>query len=413
MRPAGPSRGPGLVEAGLVVMMVCYPVTISGTQIGLALALLGAGVELLRGRPFPRTPLDAPVLAFVAVTVLAAAAGPEPGAALRRLPSLWTILPLYLAAGWLDTPERLVRFLRLLLPTAALVGAYGVYQHFTGHNLLGSGGGGPLHAAELGGRTVYFPRGGFSHYQTFANVYLLLFCLAAALAAGTPRGPARSRRAAVAIFLGVVVVFSFTRGIWLALAVSVAVFCWLAARRRVRGAAVALAAAVLVVTLVPSSLSSRAASMTELGTNVERLLLWETAWNMIRDRPLLGVGAGNFRRFQEEYVRDEVPMLMTRTHTHNVWLQAAVERGIPGLLLLAWLLAAVLARAVAAARLHRAAGGMPAALAAGAAAAVAGFLVDALVQNNLGDSQVAMLFWLVAGVAVVTGRAGAGAERTA
>jgi hypothetical protein len=35
---------------------------------------------------------------------------------------------------------------------------------------------------------------------------------------------------------------------------------------------------------------------------------------------------------------------------------------------------------------------------------LAGFLIDGFVQNNFGDSQVALLFWLVAGIVVTCGR---------
>ena len=104
--------------------------------------------------------------------------------------------------------------------------------------------------------------------------------------------------------------------------------------------------------------------MTDAGSNVERLLLWETAWNMLRERPLLGVGVGNYRDAQDSYLRSEVPAEVTRTHVHNIWLQAAVERGALGLLALLWVAAAVLAETLRA--LRRAAGGerLPRALSA-------------------------------------------------
>jgi O-antigen ligase len=343
------------------------------------------------------------VLVLLAVTLASAVASEAPGAALRRFAGSWAVLALYLTAGWLDTPERLERTLRLFLPTAALLGLYGIAQHFTGWNLLHAGAGAP-HALELGGRTVFLPRGGFSHYQTFANVFFILFCLAAGLAAGATGG-ARRWRAATAALLGVVVVFTFTRGIWLALLAALAIFAWVFARRTRTALAVLAAGALVAALLVPSLLRSRALTMADREANVERLLLWETTWNMLRDRPLLGVGIGNYPVAQAAYLRDEVPLAMTRTHAHNIWLQAAVERGALGALALLWLAASLLREAVVAVRRLPPQAAAARGLAVAALAALTGFFVDGLVQNNFGDAQVALLFWLTAGVVAVCGRA--------
>jgi O-antigen ligase len=384
-------------------MLFFAPISISGSQIGLAIAAAGAVWESALLRSLPRTPLDKPVLAMLAVTLVSSLASSDPRGSLIRFAGGWTILALYLATGWLGTPERLDRQLRLMLVPAAILGIYGIVQHFTGWNFLRGEGRGTLHTLALGERTVYLPRGGFSHYQTYANVFFILFCLSFGLAAGSS-GRARVARGGAAALLGLAVVFTFTRGIWLALLAALAIFVWIFARRAAPVIAGVGAAAVLVALLVPSSLRTRALSMADAGTNVERLLLWETAWNMLRDRPLLGVGIGNYRQAQGAYVREEVPLTMTRTHVHNIWLQAAVERGVLGMLALGWITVSVLREAVRAVRLLPA-GGLPRALAAGGLAALTGFYIDGLVQNNYGDSQVALLFWLVSGIVVVCGRA--------
>jgi O-antigen ligase len=382
-------------------MLVSVPVSISATQTGLALAGVGALWGALRLRSLPRTDFDGPVLALLAVTLVSALASDAPAHSLRRFAASWVTLALYLTAGWLSPPERLGRFLSLSLPTAALLAAYGIIQHFTGWNLFGSG---ALHTLELDRRTIFLPRGGFSHYQTFANVFFLLFCLAFALTLGSA-GRARALRATASVLLGAAVVFSFTRGIWVSLLAALAVFAAVFARRALAVIAAIGGAAILVVLLVPSNLRSRALTMADPAANIERLLLWETTWNMLRDRPLLGFGVGNYWRAQDGYLREEVPLKMTRTHAHNIWLQAAVERGVLGMLALAWLAARVLRVALGSLRRLAPGGGLPHALAAGALAGLTGFFIDGLVQNNFGDSQVAVLFWLVAGVAVVCGRA--------
>ncbi|HEY5999250.1 MAG TPA: O-antigen ligase family protein [bacterium] len=396
-----------VVEAGTAVMVLSAPISISGTQLGLAVALLGALWGWREAAPPPRTAIDAPLLAFIGVTVVSALASDAPGVAVPRIAAIWTALTLYLVAGWFRDAARLERFLLLLVAAALPFGAYGIVQHFTGVNLFGSGG--AMHSLVLGERLIFFPRGGFSHYQTFANVYFVVFCLACGLAAAAEDRRDRALRAGAAVFLAVVVVFTFTRGIWIALLAALAILAWVFARRAATALAVAGALVVAALLVVPSSLRTRAVSMTDLGTNVERLLLWETAWNMVRDRPVLGVGIGNFRAAQDAYVREAVPLVMTRTHAHNVWLQVAVERGVLGVLALLWLFLALLGAARRAVG-DRAARRRERALAAGALAAVVGLLLDGLVQNNFGDSQVAFCLWLVAGVIAVCARGGAQGE---
>lgn len=57
---------------------------------------------------------------------------------------------------------------------------------------------------------------------------------------------------------------------------------------------------------------------------------WRSSWNMIRDRPLTGVGY-SWMNFEEEYPRyavaDEVQI---KPHAHNVWIEMTAETGIIG-----------------------------------------------------------------------------------
>jgi len=387
-------------------MLLAVPVSISATQVGLGLAVAGVLAVAARERRLPRTPLDAPVLVLAAVTVGSAALSGDPATALRKCASLWLVLAMYAVVARFREPGELAGALRFAVPGAVALGVFGVVQHFTGWRLPGSPPE-PLHSLALAGRTVWFPRGGFGHYQTYANVFYLLFCLFAGLAAAGGGGRARIAAGVAAAASAAAVLFSFTRGVWLSLLAGCAVLLWTFARRALLPLAAASAALLVLAAVAPSTLRSRVASMTDAGTNVERLLLWETTWEMLRDHPVLGIGVGRYREVQARYVRDEVPMIMTPTHAHNIWLQAAVERGIPGLAAFCWLLAATVRVGVAGVRRRRAGGGVAAGLAAGALAGVAGFIVDGVVQNNFGDAQATLLFWVVAGAAVVC-LAGAG-----
>jgi len=103
---------------------------------------------------------------------------------------------------------------------------------------------------------------------------------------------------------------------------------------------------VLVIALSPV-LKQRMALFAEVQqldfATVDRLLsfragIWETGFNMLRDRPLTGVGAGAFEKAYKDYASrpdDVFARGAARVyHAHQVYVSFAAETGVPGLLAL-------------------------------------------------------------------------------
>lgn len=63
----------------------------------------------------------------------------------------------------------------------------------------------------------------------------------------------------------------------------------------------------------------------QFGSNYVRLLLWQSAMEMIGDRPFWGVGQLHFEQFYPQYQR----YAETLGHVHNWYLQVALESGVP------------------------------------------------------------------------------------
>jgi O-antigen ligase len=113
-----------------------------------------------------------------------------------------------------------------------------------------------------------------------------------------------------------------------------------------------------------------------------RAELWLVAQRMSEDRPLAGVGIGNFPTVSHNYVREPGNLQFARLIVdeplvvHNIYLQQLAETGVVGLALLLSVIAACLAAAVGAARRFDALGDAgSAALARATVVAMAGFLV--------------------------------------
>jgi putative inorganic carbon (HCO3(-)) transporter len=218
-------------------------------------------------------------------------------------------------------------------------------------------------------------------------------------------GRAGWTRAGLIAILTAGLIFSFIRSAWLGTMAAVFLVGWTYGRGTAVRAVIGLAAIVMAVGLADPAVQKRFLSMTDLKnpetdmsaqSNVERLRTWRVATEVIRDHPYLGVGGGNFRTaFDEHRAAFDV---RSRPHAHNNLLQQTAEYGIPGGMAFvavwcvffgeAWKGWRRIRDPVAGFRL------------VGAAAAVAGFLTAGLFESNFGDSEVAMMMWLMVGIAM-------------
>jgi O-antigen ligase len=120
--------------------------------------------------------------------------------------------------------------------------------------------------------------------------------------------------------------------------------------------------------------------------------LWAAAWRMWRDRPLLGVGAGNFELELPRYGVSGV-----RTHANSWYLQALAEGGVVLLAATFALVAAILAALGGKDLLARLRGGSPWVL-AGIAATVA-LALHQIVDLLVFYPKVGGAWWLLVGIA--------------
>jgi putative inorganic carbon (HCO3(-)) transporter len=199
------------------------------------------------------------------------------------------------------------------------------------------------------------------HPNLAGHLMALLLLPAVALALWTPYRPVRWTAVVVAVLLGVVLLLSQSRGAWIAAAVALALMPWLRYRRWWM-VVLALAVIVVVVSLLlgPARLEAMvfpvaADDDVTINTLPGRLEIWTRAIVLLRDFGLTGGGAGNF----EQVLMTLYPPFFTGVvggfgHAHNVYLQMAVDFGVPGLIVFLALLLGLAAGLVAAAHLGKA-----------------------------------------------------------
>jgi O-antigen ligase len=195
---------------------------------------------------------------------------------------------------------------------------------------------------------------------------------------------------------------TLTRTLWLGFAVQLLVLGGLLLLRT-RGAVAwrtGVVAAALLLGVGLAVLSIQADRVAVFGAGQldqdPRFTLWPEVLQQVRERPLLGYGFGRGMLRQSLNERFKEPLLW---HTHNLFLETAVQLGIPGLFLLMFLLGALAREAW-----RCASDSEPLRVACGIAlmAVIAGVLVrnttDVLLvrQNSL-------LFWGLTGVLLAWG----------
>ena len=133
---------------------------------------------------------------------------------------------------------------------------------------------------------------------------------------------------------------SLTRSSWVALGISLLVLVML---RRPKSALVWIPAAVVSLALLTAPVRQRIVSIVDLQdpSNYDRLSMLDAGFEMIGERPILGLGPGMPERLYPIYRPLAAPRRSV-PHLHNTYLQVAAEGGLIGLGAYLWLIGASL-----------------------------------------------------------------------
>jgi len=370
-------------------------VSIAASQI-----LLGLGILLLlifrRKLEFPR--IWIPLALFFGWTILADLFSPDPwgGRAQIRKFFVFLFIPLiygvfryqfskayYLVAAW--------------AVTATASGVWGLVQFVTKYQHAKQTGQ-DFYLTYLGRRITGFE----SHWMTFGALQLtVLSILLAQYFFSNRRLPIWAY--ASTLILSAAIVLGWTRSIWLATIPAVLYLVWFWRPKMIFAVPVVVAAAFLAA---PHSTRDRVTSLFQphgdTDSNRHRVVTFRTGIAMIEAHPLLGIGPEEIARNFNAYVpKDVVRPLPTGYygHLHNIYVQYAAERGIPGLVFIMAVIGMMIwdcLRGIV--KLGRQPSQELFVLHATIAVTI-GILIGGIFEYNLGDSEVLMMFVSVVGLA--------------
>jgi hypothetical protein len=347
---------------------------------------------------FLSTPLDLPLLVFLGTLLFSTLWSPDILNSLAGYRKLWLVGAFFVTYHLVKDAREAWRLVALWMIVTTVIAAYGIVQHYTGIDwaraLVGKASNlDPFwFGREEGFRTKGFHPSGITYAH---NLLLpLIFTSVFLFSSGNSWRQWLLRLASWGLMV-FALLFSLTRGVWIAYLVVLLLFGMLKGGRVFFSAGLTVVLLGLFLLSAGTGVRERARSLFDLSENLGRSRIWQANIDMIRDRPLLGWGYGNYRKFREPYYQ-RYPEADTTAHAHNSFLQIWVDTGLLGLGAFVYLFAVILKTSWTVYQYLSTEPGKS--LALGGVLGVVGFLLGGMTQYNFGDAEVVIVLWATIGV---------------
>lgn len=404
------------VRKGLLALFfaaLSLPVAIQQTALALLLAFLAyvwiaarvaarlqgvAPCTLPQVSPSLSTPLNFPLGLFFAVLLVSTLCSPDVLNSLAGYRKLWLVGAFFVTYPLIKDQCEASWLVSVWIVVAVAVAAYGIVQHFTGidwaRELLGKPSN--LDPFWFGRHEGFRTKGLHPSGITYAHNLLFPLVLVSVLLFSTATsGRRRLLYAGGWVAMVFALLFSLTRGVWIAYLAVLGLLGVVKGRQVLLGVAGGVVVFGLFLFSAGAGVRERAWSLVDLEQNLGRSQIWQANLDMVRERPLLGWGYGNYREFRDPYYR-RYPGADTTAHAHNTFLQLWVDAGVVGLGAFLFLFGVILRKGWAAYR--RLTEEPRRSMILGCVLGVAGFLLSGMTQYNFGDAEAVVVMWATVGL---------------
>lgn len=329
--------------AGFVIYV--FVITTYALRIGDYAVVLALGGLLVQRGGIRFSPLLWTFLALLIWITIGYFQSPFPGAVLPELQNFAKLgLILVAATNALQTRSQLRFFIVFWLGCYALYPVRGTYVNYF-----------------IGGYTT-FGRALWNYVYANPNDLAALTLLQLGLCVGVlvtePKGWLK-RAALIGVGMLVLLVFlTQSRGAFLGLVVFGLLSLLAGQRRRIRSLSLFAVVALVVYVWAPDSVWDRLgglaratdtenlAEVDEEGSAEQRYQIWQTAYQIIADHPIFGVGWGAYPLANEQYapMDGSEELKLGARDTHSTYLNVVAETGYPGLLIFSVLVFGTLVR---------------------------------------------------------------------
>ncbi|MCM0758019.1 O-antigen ligase family protein [Sporomusa sphaeroides DSM 2875] len=310
------------IDKAVFYLLTCYAAVFSISSDAstiLKLAIIAAGIRCIK-KPI-RLDLDrglaTTIIFFFCTLLVSSITAYEPLTSFKQVGEyLYYMVPLFLAVLFVKKRKQLIVLLLALVVSTCVSDSYAIWQGLQGQQ-----------------RAAAFT----AHPMLLAGYLVQMLPLILIVLAEKTELRKGMRMGLLVVFLLslAALIYNGTRGAWVAVAITFSVYGMITVKRNkyILPSIIILFIMTGIVLGMNPAFQNRVQSITDLNnqSNKERILLWKSSWNIIKDHPLTGVGSNNFRiLYQEKYILPEAkePHL---THAHNNFIHIAAEAGILGL----------------------------------------------------------------------------------
>jgi putative inorganic carbon (HCO3(-)) transporter len=365
-----------IIDVAIVVFLICSVVSITGAQAAILVAQAAWLVKLVRA-PNKRAlhfPLLLPMATFYLASVLASATAADPWLSFKDLRNIFEPAFFFLLVNHVSGDERAATFSYILIAAATLMAVYGLMQ-------------------SMAEGAAFRVHGTMSIYMTFAGILMLSALVVMAQLLFFPRGRWFWGLVGSLALLIAALVMTHTRGAWIGFAAGAALILGCRQKRLLLALPVV---AVAVFLAAPEAVRVRIRSIIDPQdvTARERLYMWGSGVQIVRDHPWTGVGINGVKSVYQAYKHPNA-VRNQRAHLHSNLFQIAAERGLIGVACWLWIWIAFYGQAWTIFRVRGPDTSRASALVVGSLASITGFHVAGLFEFTFGDSEVIMLVYFL------------------
>jgi len=400
----------------LVAIVLTLAPFVSNALVGILLLATGAFWVLLtlsdettypQELPPKVTPIHLLVLLYWGITVVATALSPVKNAAATGLGKLTLYLLLFaLMARVLQSPRIRSWMITLFLHVSLIVSIYGLRQWFFGAEALATWVDPESPSAKL--TRVYSYLG---NPNLLAGYLLPAVALSLAAVFAWQRWLPKALAMTMFVVNSACLVLTFSRGGWIGFVVLIFVFLvlllyWYSVRLPeawrpwampvlLGGSVGLMVLAVLFVGPVRDRVASIFIGRRDSSNNF-RMNVWSSVVEMIRDRPILGIGPGNnaFNKIYPRYMHTRFSALSA----YSIFLEVLVETGFIGFSCFLWLLIVTFNQGIQQLSRLRGSANYQGFWLVGAIAGMVGILSHGLVDTVWYRPEVNTLWWLMVAI---------------
>ncbi len=225
----------------------------------------------------------------------------------------------------------------------------------------------------------------FNHYNTFSGYLVVVLSLVSALLLANNYFRLRIYGlSALAILSAITIIFTFSRGSWLAMFISFIFIAIYSGKNLKRLIPVFL---VIIAMFLFPAFYERLLLTFKVGGDSDRFRYWLAAWKMISEHPFFGMGVGTFMANFSKFLPDS-----NISYAHNCYLQIWAETGIFALLSFWGFMVSFIYLGIKRFIVSKDF------LLLGLLSGVVGFLVHSFFDTNLYSLRLAVLFWVWVGL---------------